>query len=178
MTLLQRWRFHPAFPCPPCIPLSRCCPDRPQPWHRLPRNRLVFLRLVAMGTLFLLAWIRGIVRGFRGRGSIKHCPVLMELVDWRKPIRGVVRVWVFAGACPGVCGSPPCYGGGSCCQARSKRPVDCEGLGRAGLRRLSRRGSWVQIPPPAPYPNLRTFSWEDCGIWIPLTKEWISRVEY
>src|SRR5690242_4060135 len=24
------------------------------------------------------------------------------------------------------------------------------GLGRAGLRRLSRRGSWVQIPPPAP----------------------------
>src|SRR6266571_6626423 len=75
----------------------------------------------------------------------------MELVDWRKPIRGVVWVWVFAGACPGVCGSPPWYGGGSCCQARSKRPVDCKGLGRAGLRRLSRRGSWVQIPPPAPY---------------------------
>ncbi len=34
------------------------------------------------------------------------------------------------------------------CQARSKRPI--RGLECAGLRRLSRRGSWVQIPPPAP----------------------------
>src|SRR5439155_7613027 len=66
MTLLQRWRFHPALPCPPCIPLSRCCPDRPQPWHRLPRNRLVFLRRLAMETLFLLAWISRACVGFRG----------------------------------------------------------------------------------------------------------------
>src|SRR5712664_1102395 len=79
MTLLHRWRFHPAFPWPPCIPLSRCCPDRPQPWHRLPRRRRVFLRLVAMGTGFLLAWISRVsVAWGSGRGSIKHCPDLME----------------------------------------------------------------------------------------------------
>jgi len=39
-------------------------------------------------------------------------------------------------------------GRGPNCQARSKRPI--RGLECAGLRRLSRRGSWVQIPPPAP----------------------------
>src|SRR5438132_12407363 len=150
MTLLQRWRFHPAFPCPPCIPLSRCCPDRPQPWHRLPRNRLVFLRRVAMGTLFLLAWIRGIVRGFRGRGSIKHCPVLMELVDWRKPIRGVVWVWVFAGAGLVFGGVRLVMGAARVAKPGQRDPSTVRGLGRAGLRRLSRRGSWVQIPPPAP----------------------------
>ena len=31
ITLLHRCRFQPAFPCPPCIPLSLCWPDRPQP---------------------------------------------------------------------------------------------------------------------------------------------------
>src|SRR6267143_694556 len=65
MTLLQRWRFHPALPWPPCIPLSRCCPERPQPWHRLPCRRRVFLRLVAMGTSFLFVWNK---QGFGLRG--------------------------------------------------------------------------------------------------------------
>src|SRR5437773_12554775 len=51
MTLLHRWRFHPAFPCPPCIPESRCWPDRPQAWQRLARRRLVFRCLVAMDGL-------------------------------------------------------------------------------------------------------------------------------
>src|SRR5205807_10539601 len=110
MTLLQRWRFHPAFPCPPCIPLSRCCPDRPQPWHRLPRNRLVFLRLVAMGTLFLLAWISRVCVGFPGGVQLNIARFLMELVDWRKPIRALSWAGVSAGVWPGVCGSPPCMG--------------------------------------------------------------------
>src|SRR6267143_1922572 len=80
MTLLHRWRFQPAFPWPPCMPLSRCCPERPQPWQRLPRRRRVFLRLVAMGTCFLLAWDKqGFgLGGVPGRGSIKHCPDLMD----------------------------------------------------------------------------------------------------
>ena len=67
-------------------------------------------------------------------------------------------------------------GRGPNCQARSKRPI--RGLECAGLRRLSRRGSWVQIPPPAPFPNLRTFTGEGGGIRIPPTEERIPRVEY
>src|SRR2546427_8478840 len=88
--------------------------------------------------------------GFRGGLELNIIRILMILSDWRKPIRGVVWVWVFAGAGLVFAGVRLVHGGGSCCQARSKRPVDCKGLGRAGLRRLSRRGSWVQIPPPAP----------------------------
>ncbi len=34
-----------------------------------------------------------------------------------------------------------------------KETAHNRGLGSAGLRRLSRRGSWVQIPPPAPFDN-------------------------
>src|SRR5436309_5998239 len=34
-----------------------------------------------------------------------------------------------------------------------QRDPSIKGLGSAGLRRLSRRGSWVRIPPPAPKTN-------------------------
>src|SRR2546427_11763518 len=138
MTLLQRWRFQPAFPCPPCIPLSRCCPDRPQPWHRLPRDRLVFLRRVAMGTCFLLAWISRVVRGFRGRGSIKHCPVLMVCLIGESQL----GAWFGFGSLRerAWCLRESAFSrGGSCCQARSKRPVE-DGY-----------GSWTRRPE-APVP--------------------------
>ena len=149
MTLLQRWRFQPAFPCPPCIPLSRCCPDRPQPWHRLPRNRLVFLRRVAMGTFFPVAWISRVGEWGSRAGFNETLPGFDGLSVWRKPIRALSWTGVVAGVGLVFAGVRRVMGG-SCCQARSKRPVGCKGLGRAGLRRLSRRGSWVQIPPPAP----------------------------
>ena len=154
MTLLHRWRFHPAFPCPPCIPLSRCCPDRPQPWQRLPRRRLVFLRRVAMGSFFLYAWIRTGLGGVPGRGSIKHCPDLGECLLWRKPIRALSWTGVFAGAVL-------VFAGVRLVMRRLVLPSQVKeirvvsGLGRAGLRRLSRRGSWVQIPPPAPLSHVK-----------------------
>src|SRR5438445_8702175 len=34
-----------------------------------------------------------------------------------------------------------------------KETLSVKGRGSAGLRRLSRRGSWVRIPPPAPKTN-------------------------
>jgi len=88
--------------------------------------------------------------GVPGRGSIKHCPVLMGLVDWRKPIRGVVWVWVFAGAGLVFAGVRLVMGAARVAKPGQRDPSTVRGLGRAGLRRLSRRGSWVQIPPPAP----------------------------
>src|SRR6059058_3486501 len=40
-----------------------------------------------------------------------------------------------------------------------KETLSIKGRGSAGLRRLSRRGSWVRIPPPAPnQQTLRSFS--------------------
>jgi len=136
MRLLQRWRFHPAFPCPPCIPLSRCCPDRPQPWHRLPRRRRVFLRRVAMGTLFpvcLDKW--GFVWG-SGRGSIKHCPVLMDCLIGESQL-GPCLGRCSCGSGPGVCGSPPCHGR-LVLPSQVKETRDC-------------KGSWTRRPE-APVP--------------------------
>src|SRR6266581_3779521 len=37
-----------------------------------------------------------------------------------------------------------------------KETLSVKGRGSAGLRRLSRRGSWVRIPPPAPRNNQTT----------------------
>src|SRR3989442_10887061 len=109
MTLLQRWRFQPAFPCPPCIPLSRCCPDRPQPWHLLPRNRLVFLRRVAMGTFFPVAWISRVgERGSRAginytltglmvclfcESQLRPCLVRVILREWAWNLRESAVLW-------------------------------------------------------------------------------------
>ena len=78
-----------------------------------------------------------------GRGGIKR---FSSTLDWMlfaqargKPIRALHLFLCDTGS-DLVCGS---------CQARSKRPF-AKGRGSAGLRRLSRRGSWVRIPPPAP----------------------------
>jgi hypothetical protein len=43
-----------------------------------------------------------------------------------------------------------------------KETLSIKGRGSAGLRRLSRRGSWVRIPPPAPITNpVRLFGASD-----------------
>src|SRR6267143_3957904 len=39
-----------------------------------------------------------------------------------------------------------------------KETLSIKGRGSAGLRRLSRRGSWVRIPPPAPKNKLQSLS--------------------
>src|SRR6266571_1411720 len=110
MTLLHRWRFHPAFPCPPCIPESRCWPDLPQPWHRLARRRLVFRRLVAMdGPCFsLLSCISGSPGLSRGWVGLElNIFRFDELSGWGKPINALSFAGVLAGAGLAVCGSPP-----------------------------------------------------------------------
>src|SRR2546430_10721959 len=111
MTLLQRWRFHPALPCPPCIPLSRCCPDRPQPWHRLPRRRRVFLRLVAMGICFLFRLDKqGFgLSGVPGGVQLNVIRILMDCLIGESQL-GASFGFGFAGVWHGVCGSPPFLG--------------------------------------------------------------------
>src|SRR5216683_3692665 len=44
-----------------------------------------------------------------------------------------------------------------------KETLSIKGRGSAGLRRLSRRGSWVRIPPPAPNLRLSAHSIALCG---------------
>src|SRR6059036_2440884 len=61
--------FHPAFPWPPWDPEPRCCPDRPQPWHRLARSRLVLRRRVA--TIFLLSVFQDKLNVKRCEGGVK-----------------------------------------------------------------------------------------------------------
>jgi|SRR5881397_1693357 len=61
--------FHPAFPWPPWDPDPRCCPDRPQPWHRLARSRLVLRRRVA--TIFLLSVFQDKLNVKRCEGGVK-----------------------------------------------------------------------------------------------------------
>ena len=68
----------------------------------------------------------------------------------RKSNMGPVPGSAFAGALPGARGSP-LVNGRPVLPSQVKETRVVPGLGRAGLRRLSRRGSWVQIPPPAPY---------------------------
>jgi len=88
-----------------------------------------------------------------GRGGFKRFSGSLV----RKPIRALCcRRGLRAGGRPGSGRGRPLLCGGSCCQARSKR-LAMAGLESAGLRRLSRRGSWVQIPPPAPKPNISGF---------------------
>src|SRR5437773_12439997 len=132
MTLLHRWRFHPAFPCPPCIPESRCWPDRPRPWQRLARRRLVFRCLVAMDGLVspLLSFRdkQGPVFGL-GLGvglELNIFRFLMKCRRWGKPIRALSRAWFSAGAVLAGVRESAVYGGSSC-QARSRSPVMADG---------------------------------------------------
>jgi hypothetical protein len=93
-----------------------------------------------------------------GRGGIKR---FSSSLDRRRDLGGPGESQLGPCICPG-CGTGKGLGMREL-PSQVKETLRSQGLGSAGLRRLSRRGSWVRIPPPAPNTLASALSIALCG---------------